>query len=350
MTSVAYSASTLVDRYTVPKKGAKRFEKIAAAQHGCGPFELQIVGQKPQGFGLRETSPPQFHGIFLHGGPGSRIPQGTACSFDIYRGAVWVPEQRRIHAVPLAENTTNHLMEDIHQFMERYHIPQAVFYGSSWGATLALAFAVKYPHKVKAVLGTCLVTEQSGPWAVSEACGHQSPLHAAHYVPLMQALSTEERGDVIAALYRRFQAAYAYMQAEGEAAFLASPHAAIVQLWTLYMVTLDDSRPRDLSAEIAKVGPDLAYQCARGLLQLHYLNHRFFLNHHAWLRELSDKVARRIPVQLLYGAHDVVTHQRLSADVAQACGAEVVEIPTASHNYDAYFVHEIVTRLATFTT
>lgn len=343
--AVQPAEAVLRKRYPEPRKVARAFQTLEPAHHHSGPFRLGVVGCKPRHPLLRVTEQePAFHGIFLHGGPGSRVPKSMACAFNITKGCVWVPEQRRAHAVPLAENTTDHLVEDIRQFMDAFGIRQAVFYGSSWGATLALAFAVRYPQRASGIVGTSLTLPDVGQRALSTAVANTTAQHAFLHHKLMALLTPAERHHPLAAFYTRFQQAHRVLL-NNETAFASTPEAQVVRRWTHYHLALDDARERDLSAEEEKLEADLPYQCARGLLQLHYLNHGFFLPPD-WETQLHAKVADRLPVTLIYGGHDLITHRTHSAHVAQACGAKVVEVGNAGHLSDhPEFIHAIVTAL-----
>lgn len=351
MSHAIYVAEAMLrKRYPEPRKVARAFQNLEPEHHHSGPFRLGVVGCKPRHPLLRVTEQePAFHGIFLHGGPGSNVPKSMACAFNITRGCVWVPEQRRAHAVPLAENTTDHLVEDTRRFMDAFGIRQAVFYGSSWGATLALAFAVKYPQRVSGIVGTSLTLPDVGQRTAQPLLPLPSETHRAFYYATVALTPPEERKDMLASYYRRFQYAYAYLAEYGEAAFLQSPHANVVRIWMAYNLTLDDVRERNMFEPIAALDRQLAYHCARGLLQLHYLNHGFFLPPD-WETQLQTKVAGRIPVTLLYGEHDYITHATHSAHIAQACGAKVVNVMGAGHLSDhPQFIHHIVTELEVFT-
>lgn len=99
--------------------------------------------------------------LLLHGGPGSGMSDGARRHFD---PAVWRIvqfDQRGCgKSTPsagdfgndLADNTTRHLIGDIEALRERLQVQSWLVFGSSWGATLALAYAQAFPEHVRAII------------------------------------------------------------------------------------------------------------------------------------------------------------------------------------------------------
>lgn len=95
--------------------------------------------------------------VYLHGGPGGGCNDGNkqlivnpkkqrAIFFD-QRGA-----GKSLPRGSLKHNTTADLVEDIETIAKIYKLQQFVIAGGSWGSCLALAYALKYPKKVKALV------------------------------------------------------------------------------------------------------------------------------------------------------------------------------------------------------
>src|SRR3989344_4695027 len=95
--------------------------------------------------------------LFLHGGPGS------GCD-DSHKQLLLNPEKQRIiffdqrgsgKSLPkgsLRHNTTDYLIKDIEAIAKEYKLSQFVITGGSWGSCLALAYALKHPKRVKAMV------------------------------------------------------------------------------------------------------------------------------------------------------------------------------------------------------
>jgi proline iminopeptidase len=94
--------------------------------------------------------------IFLHGGPGSGCDDKHKRRFDPATERVIFHDQRGAgKSLPTASveaNTTEHLIDDINKIVDRFKLDKFILLGGSWGSTLALAYALKHPSKVKALV------------------------------------------------------------------------------------------------------------------------------------------------------------------------------------------------------
>lgn len=99
--------------------------------------------------------------VWLHGGPGTGCGPGNRRVFDpsAYR-AVLFDQRGSGRSRPLADsaaadlstNTTEHLLRDIERLREYLGIDRWVVVGGSWGVTLALAYAQRFPARVAAMV------------------------------------------------------------------------------------------------------------------------------------------------------------------------------------------------------
>lgn len=100
--------------------------------------------------------------IFLHGGPGDRAKDRHKGSFDPKKHHVIFFDQRgggqSLPYGSLEHNTTKDLVEDINKIADHVKFKQFVLCGSSWGTTLALAYAIDYPKRVKAMVLSAIYT------------------------------------------------------------------------------------------------------------------------------------------------------------------------------------------------
>jgi proline iminopeptidase len=102
-----------------------------------------------QDWGNREAKLPI---LVLHGGLGSGTRDSTKYRFDPQTQRVIFHDQRGCgNSRPygsLEHNTTDDLIEDIKHIADKLKVSSFVLNGGSWGSTLALAFALKYPKYV----------------------------------------------------------------------------------------------------------------------------------------------------------------------------------------------------------
>ena len=94
--------------------------------------------------------------LFLHGGPGSGYSEKDKRFFDPAIFHVIFFDQRGAPrskpAGSLEDNTAAHLVEDVLRLLDFLEVPKPILFGGSWGSTLALLFAIKYPERVRSMV------------------------------------------------------------------------------------------------------------------------------------------------------------------------------------------------------
>lgn len=129
------------------------------------------------------------HGIplvHLHGGPGGGTVPAMAAPYDPKVFRVLMFDQRGCgrslpHAsdpsTSLATNTLDHLVGDIERLREHRGIERWVVSGSSWGATLGLAYVCAHPDRVRAVLlrGITTYSQAELDWTYRDGAGRLLP-------------------------------------------------------------------------------------------------------------------------------------------------------------------------------
>lgn len=95
--------------------------------------------------------------LVFHGGPGGSAKLRHAAAFDRKKYRVILFDQRGCgQSLPSGEikhNTTDDILEDAARLLDFLQISEkVVIRGGSWGSTLALLFALKYPERVDCLL------------------------------------------------------------------------------------------------------------------------------------------------------------------------------------------------------
>ena len=92
----------------------------------------------------------------LHGGPGGSCSPYMRRFFNPEKYKIILHDQRGAgKSKPYAEldgNTTQNLVEDIELLRKKLSIEKIIIFGGSWGSTLGLAYAEKYPDNVEAMV------------------------------------------------------------------------------------------------------------------------------------------------------------------------------------------------------
>ncbi len=94
--------------------------------------------------------------IFIHGGPGGGFSEKDKRFFNpkVYN-MIHFDQRGSGKSKPFAsirDNTTPKLVEDIKKLLDFVGVKKAILFGGSWGSTLALVYAIKYPETVSAMV------------------------------------------------------------------------------------------------------------------------------------------------------------------------------------------------------
>lgn len=148
--------------------------------------------------------------VVLHGGPGSGCSARMRRYFNPHAYRVVLFDQRNCgrstpHAsdptTDLSTNTTEHLLGDIEQLRIQLRIERWLVYGGSWGSTLALAYAERYPQRVTEIVlvGVTMTRPSEIHWLYHGV----APLFPAQWVRFRNGAPEAERnGDLVAAYYK----------------------------------------------------------------------------------------------------------------------------------------------------
>jgi len=232
--------------------------------------------------------------VVLHGGPGGAINPTMRRFFDPKRWNVTLFDQRgcgrsRPNA-SLDDNTTWTLIDDIERLRVSRGVEKWTVFGGSWGATLALAYAIKHPDRVEALIlrGVFLLTQRELNWFYQDGC---SMLFPDAWERFVRPIPLDERSDMVGAYHKRLtdpdrqvraEAASAWSQWEGDTISIRGPEA----------------RPPKFN-EI-----DFAIAFAR--IECHYFHNGGFFPEDGWLLNNIANI-RGIPGWIVNGRFDVVT-------------------------------------------
>jgi proline iminopeptidase len=261
--------------------------------------------------------------VALHGGPGGACSPGMRRMFDPRRYRAVLFDQRncgrsRPHAADLATelaaNTTEHLIADIERLREHLGVEQWLVWGGSWGVTLALAYAERFPRRVSELVLVAITStsRREIDWLYG-GLGRFFPAQWAAFRAHVGAPETAT-GTELARAYD------ALLQGPDQAAREAA--AAAWCAWEDAVVALDEG----VRAPQADVSRDLAF--AR--LCAHYFSRHGFLDDGELLRHV-DRL-RDIPAVLVHGRLDLTAPLETAWRLAQAWpAAELHVVDTAGH-------------------
>jgi proline iminopeptidase len=258
--------------------------------------------------------------VFLHGGPGGGCDAMHRRYFDPRKWRIVLFDQRgcgrsRPHA-ELRENTTWDLVADIERLRAHLGIDQWLVFGGSWGSTLALAYAETFPARVRALVlrGIFLLRQAELAWFYQDGASQLYPDAWEDYVA---AIPKRERGDLLAAYYKRLTSRDAQVRRRAARAW------SIWEASTSKLVT---------DAALVKKFGGGRFAAAFARIEAHYfINRGFFARDDQLLRDV--KRIRHVPGVIVQGRYDVVCPMRSAWDLHRAWPeAELVVVPDAGHS------------------
>jgi len=258
--------------------------------------------------------------VFLHGGPGSGCVPAHRRFFDPAHYRVVLIDQRgcgRSRASSLLEaNTTTHLVDDLERLRTHLGVERWIVFGGSWGSTVALAYARRYPQRVQALVlrGVFLAR-------VREVESFAYNLRA--FLPEAWHALASPFGIADEQAARDFDLATACART----VLHGAPDAArtIATAWLRL-----ESEAMAMTVTGHAAGPVGDPMCPRTRIYMHYLAHRFFLRDGELLEGLD--ALRDIPVDIVQGALDPVCPPISAWELANRLPhARVHRVPLAGH-------------------
>lgn len=283
------------------------------------PFDQRVIdaGDGHRVFFEQCGNPQGVPVLVLHGGPGGGCSPAMRRYFDPAHYRVVLFDQRgcgrsRPHA-SIEANTTWHLLADIERIRQTLGIEKFILFGGSWGATLALIYAISHPDRVAAMVlrGVFLMTQAELGWFYGGGAG-------AFYPELWQRflapLPAETQADPIRAYHQLLFSGNLAEEIRASRAWsgwenaLASVHG--------------DGGAMDGPAEYAR---------AFARLENHYFVNGGFLAHDGWILANAGKIAH-IPTTIVQGRFDMICPPRAAWSLAKALPkARLHMIPMAGH-------------------
>lgn len=233
--------------------------------------------------------------VVLHGGPGSGCSPRMRRYFDpsIYRIVLF--DQRNCgrstpHAsdpsTDLSTNTTEHLLADIERLRQHLGIARWLVLGNSWGSTLTLAYAERYPDRVSAIILVAVTMTRASEidWLYRGV----APLFPEQWERFQAGVPAAQReGDLVAAYYHQINDPDPDVRIRAAANWCT---------WEDSLVSVDESYQPEIYRTVD------ARQMAFARIVTHYFHHKAWLEEGLLLRN-ADKLAG-IPGVMVQGRID----------------------------------------------
>ena len=269
--------------------------------------------------------------IFLHGGPGGGCGSLSRRFFNPKKYRIILFDQRgcgrsKPHTC-LEDNTTWHLIEDIEAIRERLSIKKWLVFGGSWGSTLAIAYAQKYPNNVSQMVlrGIFMLRQKELQWFYQYGA---SEMYPEAWQGFLKEIPENERDNLIEAYRKIFygknkekqlSAAKAWSKWEASCSFINHNLDAVKE---------------SINAEFA-----LAF----ALIENHYFVNKGFLENENQLLDNVD-IIRNIPTIIVQGRYDVVCPPTTAYELhSKWPESELVIAPFSGHSaFEKEITHELI--------
>lgn len=243
----------------------------------------------------RAGNPDGIPVLFLHGGPGAGTNGNYQWPFNLDDYDVIAFDQRGCgQSKPfgsLEHNSTEHLVNDIEAIRQHLDINSWCVFGGSWGATLALVYAIAQPKRVNHLIlrGIFLARQQDFDWFL-QADGGAAQVYPDAYANFKaQVMAHQDSYDITDAYYKLFASDDENIAQKALSAWF-NWEGAISKL-------IPDPSPSSDTASSQQVK-------SLALLECHYLKHQCFIEENYILS--NAKKLHGIPVDIVHGRYDMV--------------------------------------------
>ena len=279
--------------------------------------------------------------LVVHGGPGSGLGTGNRRYFDPERYRVVLFDQRGCGrstphasdpAADMTVNTTDHLVVDMERLREQLGIERWLLYGGSWGSTLILAYAERYPDRVSeiVILGVTTTRRSEIDW-LYRGVGRFFPAEWARFRAGVREADLD--GDLVAAYARLMENPDPEVRNKAAADWLA---------WEDAVISLEpNGTPKAYSSQPPLAALAFVRICA------HYFSHGAWLEEGELLRNAGR--LKGIPGVLMHGRLDMGSPLGTAWELVQAWpDSELVVIDDSGHTGSGTMKDEILRTLDRF--
>ena len=255
--------------------------------------------------------------FFVHGGPGGHCRSEHHCLFnpEIFRSVIF--DQRGCgKSTPyrsLIGNSTENLVEDIERIRDFLKVKKFIITGGSWGATLALKYALKYPKNILGILlrSVFLGTMNEIDWAFIIG-----PKVFAPQLFEIFSNTVDDAGDLISKYYEEICVKNSKLHS---------------WIWHDYERILSQINPdNSMFEEKTKIEKRVGLPNSP-FMELHYIKNNFFMDDNEILNNAGK--LDNIPGFIIQGRYDLICPPVNAYNLSQKwAGSKLTIINTAGHS------------------
>ncbi|WP_149587253.1 prolyl aminopeptidase [Tabrizicola flagellatus] len=297
------------------------------------PFDQRVidVGDGHRVYVEQCGNPEGIPVLVFHGGPGGGCSPAMRRYFDPRAFRVVLFDQRgcgrsRPHASVTA-NTTWHLVQDVETIRSTLGIDRFIGFGGSWGATLALIYAITHPDRVSHLVlrGVFLATRAELTWFYGGGAGAFFPDLWSRFV---EVIPEAERGDLIAAYHRRLFSGNLVEETR---------FGRIWANWENALASIQNE------GALGESPSDYARAFAR--LENHYFQNAGFLECDGWILRERRRI-EHIPTTIVQGRYDMICPPQSAWSLSRGWAkCELKMVPMAGHALSEPGISEALVRV-----
>jgi len=261
--------------------------------------------------------------VFLHGGPGSGCNENHRRYFNPKKYRIILFDQRGCHRSRpkgcTENNTTRDLLQDVERIRKHLGIKRWVVFGGSWGSTLGLLYAEKYPERVLGLVlrGVFLARRVDLDWY---AGGGVDRILPDHWEQFIGTVPQKEHGNIIAAYHRRIFS---------KDTKTSRKYARAWSAWATRVVTWNLPMGRNLPQK-NKGQENIQTIINQSRIEVHYARNHYFIRDNQILRDVSR--IPQVPITIIHGRRDLTCALESSWLLHQALPhSELIIVPDAGH-------------------
>ena len=256
--------------------------------------------------------------VYLHGGPGGGSSENHRRYFDPQKYRIILFDQRgcgRSKPSPsIADNTLDHLIDDIEIIRKHLGIKHWLVTGGSWGTTLALIYGIRYPEQVLGFIlrGIFLASSAELDWLYQP--GGAQGFYPDYYREFTEHIPADT--DVLSAYHQ-------LLSSENEVAVVAASKAWY--LWELRLSTIEHQH-----IGMAQV-QDAHQALCMAIISCHYFTRQCFIPDNYILDNITQ--IQDIPAIVLHGRYDMVCQLSIADLLTRHWrNAQLQILPCAGHS------------------
>lgn len=259
--------------------------------------------------------------LFLHGGPGAGLFEGCSRFFDPEHYRIILFDQRGCgkstpHAC-IEENTTSDLVDDIDKLRRKLGVYQWTVFGGSWGSTLALAYAEKYPQDVRSLILRGIYLGRRSEVTFSYELGGTSEIFPEAWERYIKPIPEHLRSNLVDAYWNKLHSTNKVEQLQAARAW---------SIWEDETSSLFPPSFEDIDKETTD---EMALAIA--FIECHYfVNDCFFPSDNHLLENIG--IISHIPATIVQGDYDMVCPRRASYELHKALPKSKYVIIHAGHS------------------